>query len=434
MKISLPYKTLPIPRSLLALILVGLLGAGGFFAVRSQTQQRPQRASRAMTAPAKVEDLNVRIQASGKVVPVQSVNVSPKSSGRLVALFVDQGDRVQQGQIIARMEDQDWKVQMAEAEARLAQAQAQLLQARNGTRSEEVAQAQARVEAAQVQAKLAAERTVRNRNLFQEGAISRDQYDGVVAAERQAEADLQVAQKSFEQSRNGTRPEEIAAAAAAVAQAEAQVEASQVQLNDTVLRAPFSGVVTQKYASVGAFVTPTTSASATSSATSTSIVALASTLEIVANVPESSVSQIKPGQKVEIKADAYSNQTFRGKVRLVAPEAVVEQNITSFQVRVALETGQTQLKSGMNVSLTFLGSPIKNAIVIPAVALVTEKGQTGVLIPNGEQPRFRPVTPGVVEGDQVQIVQGLKPGEQVFVYVPRSPQQRRNPGSAIRFR
>jgi len=79
-------------------------------------------------------------------------------------------------------------------------------------------------------------------------------------------------------------------------------------VDDTIIRAPFAGIVTQKYATVGAIVTPTTSASSTASATSTSIVALASELEIKVNVPETDI-QVKNGQRVEIVADAYPDRT-----------------------------------------------------------------------------------------------------------------------------
>lgn len=415
-----------LPRTAIGLILATLIAGGGFIAFRAvEANKQTSRRSETMTVPVKTQDLSVKIQASGTVTPTQAVNISPKNSGRLVELLVDQGDRVQQGQIIARMEDNELQAQLAQAEATLTQARARYLKARNGSRPEEIAQAQGRVDSAQAAARLAKERTVRNQSLYQQGAISKDAFDAVVTDERKAQADLKVAQESLDQTRRGNRVEDITDAEAAVAQAEAQVQQTQVQINDTVIRAPFSGIITQKYASVGAFVTPTTSASSTSSATSTSIVAIASDLEVVAKVPETSISQIKPGQAVEIQADAYPGKKFKGKVRLVAPEAVVDQNVTSFQVRVTLTTGQRELKSGMNVSLTFLGDRVKDALVVPAVAIVSQKGQTGVLVAsNGGKPEFRPVTIGVSMGDQTQVLRGLQPDEQVVVYIPKSPQER----------
>jgi len=83
--------------------------------------------------------------------------------------------------------------------------------------------------------------------------------------------------------------------------------------------------------------------------------------------------QVKNGQRVEIVADAYPDRRFEGRVRLIAPEAVVEQNVTSFQVRVQLVSGQSELRSGMNVDVTFIGETVPDALVVPTVAIVTAK-------------------------------------------------------------
>jgi HlyD family secretion protein len=191
----------------------------------------------------------------------------------------------------------------------------------------------------------------------------------------------------------------------------------QVQLEDTVITAPFSGIVTQKYATEGAFVTPTTSASSTASATSTSIIAIAKGLEILSNVPEVDVGKIKPGQQVEVVADAYPDKVFKGRVQRVAPEAVKEQNVTSFQVRVALLTGQNELRSGMNVELTFLGEQLSNALVVPIVAIITQNdGKPGVMVLGADnKPTFKLVTTGSEFQNQIQILKGLRRGERVFI-------------------
>ncbi|HEY9859690.1 MAG TPA: efflux RND transporter periplasmic adaptor subunit, partial [Candidatus Obscuribacterales bacterium] len=161
--------------------------------------------------------------------------------------------------------------------------------------------------------------------------------------------------------------------------------------------------------------------STNSSATSTSVVALASGLEVLAEVPEVDINQVAEGQAVEIVADAFPDQVFQGKVRLIAPAAVEEQNVTSFQVRVALVTGKDKLRSGMNVDLTFLGKQLDQALVVPTVAIVTKEGETGVLVTDAKnQPTFKPVTIGPTIGNQTQVLQGLEAGEKVFVELPEN--------------
>ncbi len=234
--------------------------------------------------------------------------------------------------------------EITRAEAEVAEAKSQLEELTNGTRPEEIARARAEVAEAQSQLN--------------------ELINGTRPEEiARAKAEVAEAESQLNELINGTRPEDIARAKAEVAEAEAQVRYQEILLEDAKVRAPFSGIITQRYATEGAFVTPATSASAATSASSTSIVALARGLEVLAKVPEADIGQIKPGQTVEVVADAYPDKVFIGKVKLIAPEAVKEREVTLFQVRVDLETGKEELQSGMNVDLEFLGDNLKNVLV-----------------------------------------------------------------------
>ena len=360
--------------------------------------------------------------------------------------------------------------EIAQGKARLEQAITRWQNAKTGSLKEEIEQAKARIEAAKAELELTTKRLERYQKLVNEGAITRDAYEEYVRDDRRVNANLQEAEKRLEQLTqfrlaeierltaameeekqafqllekgarleeivraeaevaearsqleqlvNGTRPEEIARAEAEVAEAKAQVRYQEILLEETKVRAPFSGVITQRYASKGAFVTPATSASNATFASSTSIVALARGLEVLAKVPEANIGQITSGQTVEVVADAYPDQVFKGKVKLIAPEAIVERNVTLFEVEVALETGKEKLRSGMNVDLQFLGDRFDNALVVPTVAIVTKKGETGVLVPDAKnQPKFRPIILGFNIGNQIQVLQGIKAGDLVFIELP----------------
>ena len=367
-----------------------------------------------------------------------------------------------------------------QAKARVRQSEAQLAQLEAGTRWEEIAEAEAslsqargRVDEARSRLSLANIDVDRNRRLEADGAISRSDLDTAIDEERRASANLEQAKAGVQEAQrrlerlqngtrreeidraeaevasaradvssaqaevssaeasvsearaqleeleNGTRIEEIARAEADVVDAEAQVEVYETRLEDTRVRAPFAGIITQRYADPGAFVTPATSASSAASATSTSIVALAKGLEVLAQVPEADISQIQSGQEVEIIADSYPDEVFAGRVKLVAPEAVRDRDVTVFEVRLEIETGLEQLRSGMNVDLTFLGERLENALVVPTVAIVTNKGQTGVLVPAAEdEVEFQEVTIGPTVGDRIQILDGVEPGERIFLGLP----------------
>lgn len=458
-------------RWVMGLAITGLVVTGTGIAINHNIRTARNTDISKLTVTVDEKNVTLRITASGRVVPVQSVNISPKNPGTVVELKVEQGDRVTRGQILARMDNADVQARISQAraniaqaqaqldqaiagsrpqeinqaKARLAQAQAQLMEARTGNRPQEIAQVQAQVEAAQAKVNFTSEQVKRYQFLVNQGAEKRQLLDQLLSEDRAARASLEEAQKrlSLVQSgsrseeiirrqaavaeaqaslnllESGTRREEIAARRAALAAAQAQLQAELVNLENTIIRAPFTGVITQKYANEGAFVTPTTSASASASATSSSIVALAKGLEILANVPEADIGRIKTGQVVEITSDAYPDQVFKGKVRLIAPEAVKEEGVTLFQVRVAIETGEDKLLSGLNVDLTFLGENVANALLVPTVAIVTERGETGVLIPDSNQkPQFRQITIGAQIKDQTQILSGLQPGDRVFLNPP----------------
>jgi HlyD family secretion protein len=371
---------------------------------------------------------------------------------------------------LAKVQNGSRPEEIAQIRAKLAQAQASLKLARS-TAPQQIEQAQAQVAAAQAKLNLAKTQVDRNRSLRNQGAVSQDALDRANADYQTARASLldaqqkllqvknstqqdivrqnaivfeaqqslqqaqlgsrsedianaqaQVKQAEFalHQAKNGSRPEDIAQLTAAVEVAQAQLRSAQSQLRDTLVIAPFAGSITQRYADEGAFVTPTTSASSSTSATSTSIVALAKDLEVKAKVPEVDIGKIRPTQKVEIVADAYADRTFQGTVRLVAPEAVVEQNVTSFEVRVQIDTGKDVLRSGMNVNVNFAGGQINNALTIPTVAIASKKGQSGVYITDSNnEPTFKPIKIGSAIRDRTQVLEGLQSSDRVFIDIPK---------------
>ncbi|MEO1432860.1 MAG: efflux RND transporter periplasmic adaptor subunit, partial [Cyanobacteria bacterium J06633_8] len=184
----------------------------------------------------------------------------------------------------------------------------------------------------------------------------------------------------------------------------------------------FAGIITRRFATEGDFVTPTTSASSSEGATSTSIAELSRGLEIEAKIPEANISKINSGQTIEIQTDTYSNETFKGRVTLIAPRAVKENNITSFRVKIALSSGRDKLKSGMNVKLNFITEPVKNALVIPLAAVVTQSNeQTGVYVADEQNEiRLQLIKISATSGNLVQVLSGLKKGDRVFISPPNN--------------
>jgi HlyD family secretion protein len=409
----------------------------GTFATINYLKTKSDRTSESITSqtiPVKPQNLIVQIQANGTVQAIRTNNLSPDEPGRIAELNIEEGDRITQGQVIARMESDRVQAQVSQYQALVKKAEANLARIKAGNRPEVIAAAQARVTTAEAnvavaQAKLqrSQEQKQRNQLLVDQGAISINAFNEYASQETEGKASLQAElaqlaeqQQNLAETQKGSRSEEIAQAEAEVAEAQAQLASVQIQLNKTTVRAPFAGIITRRYAETGDYVDSTTAASDTEGATSTSIAELASGLEIEAKIPEASIAKIKLGQTVNIQVDAYSNETFKGKVRLIAPRAVKDNNVTSFRVKVALTTGQAKLQSGMNTRLTFIGKPITNAITIPLAAVVTQAdGKTGVYIADTEgKAKFQLIKLGTASGDRVQILAGLTQGDRVFISPP----------------
>lgn len=464
-------KRLRSPWLITLLLLAGMTG-GGLTLYR--TLSLPQAGqSQLLTARVEQKSLPITFAANGTVKPARTINLSPKTAGYLQQLLVQEGDRVQAGQIVAYMDNSNLQGQLTQARAQLAQqeanlakllngnrpqdiaqataqlqeAQARLQQLQVGNRPEDIAQTQAQLASAQANLRQAEDDLQRNQSLLAEGAISqqtviqkRSTRDAAQAAVNQAQAALRLQQR-------GSRSEEIAQAQALVEQrrqalsllqagsraediqvARAQVEAArgglqtlQTQLEDTVIKAPFTGVVTKKYADPGSFVTPTTAGSGAEGAASNSILTLAATNQVVAYLDEAKIARIKVGQPVNITADAYPDRRFSGKVSQIAAQATTTQNVTSFEVKVDLEpTAQQLLRAGMNVEAEFQVGQLNRAILVPSAAIVCQpNGTTGVYVLGADQqPQFRPIQIGLTLGNQTEARRGLQGSEQVLISFP----------------
>jgi HlyD family secretion protein len=313
--------------------------------------------------------LSVPTTANGLVVAIRRVNISPVSAGRISSLLVEEGDRVQGGQLIAKMNNDELNARVNQAKAQLA--------------------------AAAAEQGAAAKRLSRYEQLVKAGAISEDYLDELRKNVLKADANATEARQKLAEFRS--------------------------QLDDSYIYAPFSGIITRRYAEAGEYVAPATSASNSDGATSSSIAELSKGLEVEARVPEANLLNVRLSQRVKVETDAFPGQQFAGVVLSISPRAVSKENVITFPIRIQLLDGLGKLKPEMNVKVTFVATPIPDAMVIPVAALNTQKdGAVGVFVPDASGGAiFRTVKPGVVSGGKVQIVSGLSKGDQIFLAPPR---------------
>jgi HlyD family secretion protein len=343
-----------------------LIGGTGTLLVQRRSSSQ-QRSLATYTVLAREGSLPGVITASGELGAFRKVNVSPKRQGVLERLYVEEGDRIAAGQAIALMDSGDLRDRLQELQAQVDSAQAQLARSRSELQ--------------------------RNEGLYRQKAISQNDYNRIRATYLVDQAALQAAQQRLEQRR--------------------------IESSELTVRAPFEGVVTARFADPGAFVTPTTSASATAGASSSSIIELAQGLEAIAKVPESDIGRLAVGQSASVRVDAFPDRRFAARVRQIAPRAEKLNNVTSFEVKLELLEPPPELRIGMTADIDFNTGTLAARTLVPTVAVVTEEGRPGVLLVGKDnQPTFRPVSLGASSGRDTQILEGLKPGERIFIDLP----------------
>ena len=318
------------------------------------------------------------LNASGYVVAQRKAALAAQGTGRLVWLGVEEGNRVTTGQVLARLEDREAIAALEQARASLAAAQA------------------AKVEA-EAEERDAARNDGRMRELLVKGYVA------------QAEAD--VTETRLALSRAG-----VQAAIANIGVAAAGVNAAEVALDNTMIRAPFDAVVLTKNADIGDIVTPIGAAANAKSAVVT-IADLASLL-VEADVSEANLSRVRPGQPCEIILDAIPDRRFRGELVTIVPTA--DRSKATVMVKVRFTELDPRVLPEMSARVAILERPVTPAeeapkLVLPPAAVQEDGGRQIVFRLDGDRVRAVPVVLGTVLGDQVEVRSGVAAGEKVVL-------------------
>ena len=323
------------------------------------------------------------LTASGYVVAQRKAAVATKATGRLELLNVQEGSRVNKGDLLARIDARDVKAQLAAAQANVGVARAAIASAEADQRN-------------------AAIELKRSRELVAQNFLSKSALDTAVARNDRAVA-----------ATNNTR--------AALQVAIANANNAKVGVDFTEIRAPFDGVVVTKSANVGDIVTPFSSAVDSKGA----VVNMAdlSTLEVEADVSESSLSKISVGQPCEIVLDALPDRRFSGSVSRIVP--TVDRSKATVTTKVRFDKLDDRILPDMSAKVSFLSKKVdesadKPTIAVPPDTIVTRDGKPTVLRLKTEGDKTIAeavaVTTGVKSADAVEITSGnLKSGEKLIV-------------------
>ena len=333
------------------------------------------------------------LNASGYVTARRRATVSSKITGKVVEVNVEEGMAVTEGQVLARLDD-------STARAALALAVAQAESARKAVTENEVRLAQLRLTLRRVT------------DLRKEGITS--------------EVELEQAKVEVD----GTEAR-INALREQVNVAQRQVAVQQADLDNTVIRAPFSGVAISKDAQPGEMVSPVSAGGGFTRTGICTIVDMRS-LEIEVDVNESYINRVRPAQQVSAVLDAYPDWQIPGDVITMVPTA--DRQKATVLVRIAFEALDPRILPDMGVKVTFLreedeaAAPVAQATkLVPKAAIRSDNTNSFVYVVTGDTVERRAVKAGGADGDRVEVLAALRAGERVVV----SPLQELTDGAKV---
>jgi len=362
------------------------------------------------------------LSATGYIVAHHKINVNTKVTGRVAWIGVEKGDKVKEGQVLVRLEDDEFRAQYEQAKGAADNARAYLEELQNGSRPEEVQQAQHNLDEAR--ATLANDKLTldRSRELAAGGVVSKQNLDDATAKFDSDQQRVNSLEKAFQLMRIGPRQEEIARAKGALLQAEGQQAYAKSQLDATVIRAPVTGTILERTAEKGELITSGFASNAEGGPQG-SVVALADLkdIQVELDIAQDDFAKLGPNQKGIVTVDAYPDRKYEGVIAQISPEA--NRQKATVQVKVQILNPDDYLRPEMNATVKFLAEEKKSTssepsgVFVPTTAVRDDGGKKVVLIVFNDKALKREVQV-VSQRSGGLIVKGLVGGENVITAGP----------------
>lgn len=314
--------------------------------------------------PASVGDISEMTNLNAVVEAKDSVNIIPKLGGLVEGVNVSVGSQVKAGQLIIQLEQKDFLAQLKQAEAGLAAAQA-------GKKS------------AVASYQDALKNLERMEKLYEEGAV---------------------AEQQLEQVRLQCELSDPAGIDAQIEQAQAAVDAIRLQLQNTAITSPISGVITAVEVSVGDMAGPSMPVA---------VVMDLDEMQVTLGVAEQYINNIKVGDEVEVRIAAIDPEPISGVIKAIS--AAIDPRTKAFPVEITLDNPGHIIKAGMSVEVQLVTKTVKDALVVPMEAVVDQGSRRVVFVVENEIAIARHVGLGLNDGKMTQVLEGLAEGEKVIV-------------------
>jgi HlyD family secretion protein len=362
------------------------------------------------------------LSASGYIVPHHKINVNSKVTGRVAWIGVEKGDQVKEGQVLVRLEDDEFRAQVEQAKGLVENAKAWLQELQNGSRPEEILQAQHNLD--EERATLANDKITldRTQGLVAKGVLSKQLKDDAAARFDADQQRVNSLEQMYRLVQIGPRPEEIARAKGALQQMQGQLAFAESQLAATEIRAPVSGTILERTAEKGELITAQF-ASAAEGGPVGSVVSLADLrdLQVELDIAQDDFAKLSSRQKGIVSTDAYPDRKYDGTIAEISPEA--NRQKATVQVKVQILNPDEYLRPEMNATVKFLsdanaGVATKSSgIFVPSAAMRERNGKKFVFVMLGGRAVAREVR---VKSTRTNgcVVEGLTGGEDLITAGP----------------
>ena len=369
--------------------------------------------------------ISVNISATGVVEPNFKVEVKSKASGEVLSFPMLEGDKIKKGTLLLQLDKSDEKRNVDKAQADLSSATAKLRKAETAltlqkTKYEtDLKTSQSEVQSAITNLKDSEDKFKRQIDLFKQKVVSQESLDSAQTLYKVNQQNLIQAESQFQAAKDSVhditmKENEVELVNTEVIRARIALEEVEERLEETEIFAPITGVIIEKLVEEGQIIA--SGISNVNGGTALATIADMSRLFIIADIDETDIGSIKIGHKVTITADAFSDRKFKGLVKRIAPQGLVENSITIFKVKIeVLGKGRKILKPMMSANIDIVTEHVENTVFTSRAGIRDGEQGKFAMVLKEDKPEKIAVKTGIRNPIHVQIVSGLIPGDQVIL-------------------
>jgi multidrug efflux pump subunit AcrA (membrane-fusion protein) len=357
-------------------------------------------------APAQKGEISRVVSAEAIIFPMAQSAITPKINAPVKRFLVDRGQKVHRGQLLAELENRDLTAAALDNQGAYDQASATYETSVGATLPQDIQKAELDVETAQKE--LEAQQTLyeSREDLFKQGALPRKDLDQSAVALAQAHSAYNIAKKHLDGLNAIGKQQALKAFKGQLSSAKGKLMGAKAQLNYSEIRSPIDGYITDRPLYPGEMASTT--------APLLTVMDI-SKVKAKAHIPQADALLLRKGDKVAFSvAGSEDSKKIDGVVSLISP--ALDPNSTTIEIWVQAANPDQALRPGMTVQLSITAKTVEDALVVPASALLNAQGDSGqvMVIDSTSTAQSRDVKTGIQNGQDVQIVSGIKPGEMVI--------------------